>query len=617
MKSNVRWSCLLVVMLALPLQANDQIAWVNDFSTASGMAAEQRRLVLLHFYNDNCEPCIRLEKNVFNKAEVAQAVAQNYVAVKVHAGKNPQLAARYGVDRWPTDVFVTPVGQQVHRVVSPQKPAEYIAVLQQVAQQTGISSTRSWGSQLAQAVVPVSAQAAVGAEQTTGAFDAASQQASTTVQGAMQQAQERFNGASSQFQQVADQGRQAAQQAATSAQQGLNTANQWGQQALNSAQQYQQQAYSAQQQARDQVSQYGQQVQQQVQQNVNTVQQQVGAAQQQWNSAQQQVGEARQQWAGTAAETSKQLQQAASSFSQTWQQAAANAALDRRSAFIPQGGAEQAGANAVAPQAATAAAAASSASSPASSVTSTAPPLMPASAPMTTPAAPVNAPVAAAAVAPAAPTEAAARSAVPTPTTNPWMAAATRSPQRPAIPATPPATTNAAPAVAQRPQAPVSTPAPAPAQVASSAPAAAQAKMEMIPVSQAPPIALDGFCPVTLLDTLAHDPSGRSAWKKGDKQFGAIHLGRTYLFTSIEQQQKFLANPDGYAPVLSGCDPVRFAERGEYVDGKRAYGLITQDRKIYLFADETSRDRFEKSPASFSTALQQAMQRNVGGNVYR
>ena len=139
----------------------------------------------------------------------------------------------------------------------------------------------------------------------------------------------------------------------------------------------------------------------------------------------------------------------------------------------------------------------------------------------------------------------------------------------------------------------------------------------MVPASQAPPIGLDGFCPVTLLDTVARDPGDRSAWKKGDKQFGAVHRGRTYLFTSAANQQKFLANPDSYAPALSGCDPVRYAERGEFVDGRRAYGLITPDRQIYLFADEASRNRFEQSPTAFTPAIQQALRTSDTGTLHR
>ena len=116
---------------------------------------------------------------------------------------------------------------------------------------------------------------------------------------------------------------------------------------------------------------------------------------------------------------------------------------------------------------------------------------------------------------------------------------------------------------------------------------------------------------------MANNPSDRAAWKKGDRKFGAIHRGRTYLFVSADQQQKFLANPDAYAPTLAGCDPVRFAERGEMVDGKRAYGLVTPDRRIYLFADEASRSRFEQSPAAYSNAIQQAMLKSESGNTYR
>jgi len=139
----------------------------------------------------------------------------------------------------------------------------------------------------------------------------------------------------------------------------------------------------------------------------------------------------------------------------------------------------------------------------------------------------------------------------------------------------------------------------------------------MIPVSQAPPIALDGFCPVTLREVFDRNSTDRAAWTKGDRRFGAIHNGRTYLFASAEQQQKFLANPDTYAPVLAGCDPVLFAERGQMVDGKRAYGLVTADRQIYLFADETNLNRFKQAPGNYAGAIQQAKARADAGNLYR
>jgi YHS domain-containing protein len=140
----------------------------------------------------------------------------------------------------------------------------------------------------------------------------------------------------------------------------------------------------------------------------------------------------------------------------------------------------------------------------------------------------------------------------------------------------------------------------------------------LVPVSQAPPVALDGFCPVTLMETMAQNAGDRAAWKKGNKLYGAIHCGRTYLFTGPEQQQKFLSNPDAFAPALAGCDPVRYAERGELIDGKRAYGLLTPDKQIFLFADEATLNRFKQSPASYANVIQQAqVQTERQSTLYR
>jgi protein disulfide-isomerase len=97
-----------------------------------------------------------------------------------------------------------------------------------------------------------------------------------------------------------------------------------------------------------------------------------------------------------------------------------------------------------------------------------------------------------------------------------------------------------------------------------------------------------------------------SAWKKADPKFGAIHRGKTYLFASKEAQEKFLANPDAFTPVLSGCDPVRYAQQGEFVEGKRDFGLV-YGKRIFLFADEASLNRFDQTPAAFAETAYQAM----------
>jgi protein disulfide-isomerase len=105
-----------------------------------------------------------------------------------------------------------------------------------------------------------------------------------------------------------------------------------------------------------------------------------------------------------------------------------------------------------------------------------------------------------------------------------------------------------------------------------------------------PPLALDGFCPVTLAD--------REVWERGDVRWGAIHRGRTYLFASPESQQRFLADPDRFSPMLSGYDVVRYIERGDAVPGERRHGMWYQG-KMYLFADESSLGQFNRSPDGY------------------
>jgi len=113
-----------------------------------------------------------------------------------------------------------------------------------------------------------------------------------------------------------------------------------------------------------------------------------------------------------------------------------------------------------------------------------------------------------------------------------------------------------------------------------------------------PPLGLDGYCPVTVVE--------RTQWALGDKAWGVVHRGRTYLFMGPEEQKKFWANPDLYSPVLSGNDPVLALDRQSVVAGRREFGVFL-DKRIYLFADEHSRQVFEQNPRRYAAEVLQAM----------
>jgi len=139
---------------------------------------------------------------------------------------------------------------------------------------------------------------------------------------------------------------------------------------------------------------------------------------------------------------------------------------------------------------------------------------------------------------------------------------------------------------------------------------------QFIPLKDIPPIGLDGFCPVSV----APGPNQKGAWKKGDPRFGAVHRGRTYLFHSAAEQTKFLADPDAYSPMLSGADPVIFAETGKLVEGRRSFGTAFPQNgrnAMYLFATQENLERFEKNPHQFAVIAHQAMLKGETERKYR
>lgn len=140
---------------------------------------------------------------------------------------------------------------------------------------------------------------------------------------------------------------------------------------------------------------------------------------------------------------------------------------------------------------------------------------------------------------------------------------------------------------------------PSPADVA--APPAANPN----PAAGQPQFALDGYCPVALVE--------QRAWVLGDRKWGAVHDERVYLFSSPEAQHKFLANPEVFAPLWAGYDFVRYAESGQLVPGRREFGLyIDEPGPIALFADEAALVRFHANSGYYLNLVRQAKQQRAG-----
>jgi protein disulfide-isomerase len=112
-------------------------------------------------------------------------------------------------------------------------------------------------------------------------------------------------------------------------------------------------------------------------------------------------------------------------------------------------------------------------------------------------------------------------------------------------------------------------------------------QFEMVAAADAPPLGMDGFCPMAL----RKEGNRQGRWVKGDPRYGVVHRGRTYLFSGPAEQQEFLRDPDRYSPVMAGNDPVLALDFGQHVPGQRKIGRYFGDR-VYMFASEETLAKF-------------------------
>ena len=114
-----------------------------------------------------------------------------------------------------------------------------------------------------------------------------------------------------------------------------------------------------------------------------------------------------------------------------------------------------------------------------------------------------------------------------------------------------------------------------------------------------PKIALDGCCPVSIVDQVG--VSG-AQWVLGQPQFAATYQGQIFYLASEEARQRFLTDPARYAPVTFGNDPVLAIDQGQMVPGNRTHALYFGNR-MYLFANESTLTAFVNDRFRYSTAV--------------
>ncbi|MGE0757801.1 MAG: thioredoxin family protein, partial [Pirellulaceae bacterium] len=131
---------------AMPLLAQEQIAWLTDLRQARQIAEQQQRYVLLHFWSESCGPCRSLEQNVFNQPELIRVLTTHFVPVKINVMQQQKFAEFYKIDRVPTDIIVDTQGREISRRISPSQARDYLAMLDQARVQPTITLASNPGA---------------------------------------------------------------------------------------------------------------------------------------------------------------------------------------------------------------------------------------------------------------------------------------------------------------------------------------------------------------------------------------------------------------------------------------------------------------------------------------
>ena len=121
---------LLISAMAVVCAACQQDAsktWFKgDLEAAQAEAGRRDTVVMIEFYADWCNWCRRLETDTFAAPAIRRELEQ-IVSLRRDAEKDgADLAARFGVDSYPTMIFLDPAGNEMDRIIGYLPPDPFL-----------------------------------------------------------------------------------------------------------------------------------------------------------------------------------------------------------------------------------------------------------------------------------------------------------------------------------------------------------------------------------------------------------------------------------------------------------------------------------------------------------
>ena len=106
-----------------------KVLWLTDIQHANQLAQQSRRLLFVHFIQDDCPASLRAEKQTFQDSRLIHTLHTQFVPVQINLSQNPMLQSRLNIKTTPTDIVFDTKGTELWRHKTDLNPAALTSML--------------------------------------------------------------------------------------------------------------------------------------------------------------------------------------------------------------------------------------------------------------------------------------------------------------------------------------------------------------------------------------------------------------------------------------------------------------------------------------------------------
>jgi uncharacterized protein YyaL (SSP411 family) len=112
----------------------EQIAWQTNFQQAAKQAQQQKKPLLIKVGASWCHYCVKMKRETFQDAHIADHVNACFVPVSLDADRNRDLVRALNVRAFPTTLVVSPEMKIIKRISGYQSVRQFDTHLEHVCQ---------------------------------------------------------------------------------------------------------------------------------------------------------------------------------------------------------------------------------------------------------------------------------------------------------------------------------------------------------------------------------------------------------------------------------------------------------------------------------------------------